>query len=94
MLPRHFPPVGTSRQPLICLPLAYRTVQARFWTRGSMSEFDEDRQEGGSESQAPLDTPAATPAPAMREDQLQNAVAFLSHPKVTSEGASKARSCC
>ncbi len=54
-----------------------------------MSEFNEDKPDGAEPTQAPADTPADTAAPlppVLREDQLQNAVAFLSHPKARSQG--------
>lgn len=56
---------------------------------GSMSDGGEGREDppGGSEA---LPSPAPQPEPvALREDQVQNAVAFLSHPKV---GRADARS--
>ena len=45
-----------------------------------MSDGGDDRADGGASS--PHDTPAPSAPAVLREDQLTNAVAFLSHPKV------------
>lgn len=55
-----------------------------------MSEYNEDKSDGVEPTQEPADTPIDTvpsPPSALREDQLQNAVAFLSHPKARIQGA-------
>lgn len=55
-----------------------------------MSEVDEDKPGAAEPLQQQADTLAETPPsspPALREDQLQNAVAFLSHPKASGQGA-------
>lgn len=50
-----------------------------------MSEVDSSKQEEGETEKPSLEPPEpelSSPT-AIREDQIQNAVAFLSHPKVT-----------
>ncbi|PSC69773.1 Peroxisomal membrane PEX14 [Micractinium conductrix] len=54
-----------------------------------MSDGGDDRADGGASS--PHDTPAPSAPAVLREDQLTNAVAFLSHPKVRSSSAASKR---
>ncbi|KAL4443228.1 hypothetical protein ABPG75_010965 [Micractinium tetrahymenae] len=58
-----------------------------------MSEFEEGKPDASEEERGqpqPADTPLSPP-PALREDQLHNAVAFLSHPKVCSSSVASKR---
>ena len=52
-----------------------------------MSEVDNSKQEEGETEKPSLEPPEpeVSAATAIREDQVQNAVAFLSHPKVTNK---------
>jgi hypothetical protein len=50
-----------------------------------MSDAEDDRgdpPDSGSPLDGTIRSPPPAPAAALREDQVQNAVAFLSHPKV------------
>ena len=53
----------------------------------AMAEVDNSKQEEGETEKPSVEPPEPeiSATPTIREDQVQNAVAFLSHPKVTNK---------